>query len=102
MEHHGPDLCSRGTGGNLPDYTSGDDDYPVRQLHDFVEVGGVEEHGRSGSCGGAEPVMHISCGSYIEAACRILGNDDGRSSKQLPGDDELLLVTTAQRTRACA
>ena len=59
----------------------------------------MSQHRRTGGGRGPESLVNLSRRPDVEAAGRLLGHDDARRPGQLPRRDDLLLVSSAERSR---
>jgi hypothetical protein len=48
---------------------------PVAQRHDFVEVVGDHQHGRTGVARGDQLLLDVGDGAYVQAPGGLVGND---------------------------
>src|SRR4029453_1403137 len=76
----------------FPDY-----EHAVRQLDDFIEVAGGEEHSHSPVRGFPESCVNLGGRLDVEPASRIFRDEDGRLTLQRRRQNHPLLVTAAER-----
>ncbi len=95
-QHQVPDFRSGCGERHLADDSPRHYNYPLGQVENFIEIAGVKEDRRSPRRGGAEPGVHGSGCGDIEPPGRVFGHDHRRPPGELPGDNQLLLISPAQ------
>src|SRR3954471_4511161 len=74
----------------------------VGKRQDLVELGGNEPHGQTlPVCQLADQRIHLRLGAHVDAARRLVEDEQRRIRRQRPGEQHLLLVAARQRADDC-
>jgi len=91
------DLGHGVVGELVDDVAAMDDEQPVGQAHDLVEVGGDEQYGRATITRADQGAVDELHGADVDAARRLRDDQQRRVGLELARDDDLLHVAAGQR-----
>ena len=77
------------------------DQHAIREIHDFGQIGRDHHDGEAGIGQRIDHLMQFGDGADVDAACRLVEDDQLRLLHQRAGDDDLLLVAAGQFDHAC-